>query len=200
MLNMERESKQRLSQAGGGEFRRLIRLDELGRKDVERTLNASAEECGALARRFEVAEILTLEAFVRVQRTAAGVFTVTGTLEADIVFIGEETDEAMDFTVNEPVEEVFVTEQGWESLREASVDGEVDAELLSDEMIDLGEAVAQNLSLALDPLLLEAGALEAGAVTYTAGGEDEDDKPEHPFARLAVLRGPDEPADGSADA
>lgn len=197
---MERESIQRLNQAGRGEFRRLVRLDELGRKDVERTLNASAEERDALARRFEIAEIATLEASVRIQRTAAGVFTVTGTFEADIVFIGEEADEAMDFTVNEPIEEVFVTEQGWESLRESSVDGEVDAELLSDEIIDLGEAVAQNLSLALDPLLLEAGTLEAGAVTYTAGGEDEDGKPEHPFARLAVLRGPDEPTDGSPDA
>jgi hypothetical protein len=182
------------------EFSRTVRLEELGRNDLDRTLTASPSERDALARRFRITEISALEATLKIRRLSDGVFEAFGSLEADIVFMGEEADEAMDFTVNEAIEEVFVTPAGLESLRETSIDDEVDAELVTRDLIDLGEVVAQNLSLALDPVLLEIGTLEAGAVTYSAGVGSDDDPPEHPFAGLAVLRRPGNQNDDSSKA
>ena len=172
-----------------GEFRRLVRLEDLGRKDLDLTLTATAIECVALARRFQITEISTLESKIKIRRLdTAGVFEATGTVEAEIIFIADDVDEAMDFTVNEVVEEIFATEAGWERLKEQSIDGDVDAEVIVEDFIDIGEVVAQNLSLALDPVLLEAGSLEVGAATYSADGGAEDSSPDHPFAALTALR------------
>lgn len=170
------------------EFSRPVRLEDIARADMDLDLTASAPECEALARRFEVAEVTALEAKVTLRRIAAGVFTASGTLESEIVFIGEHAEEAQDFSVSEVIDEVFATEIGWKSLSESSLDGEIDAELLTADHIDIGEVVAQNLSLALEPALLESVSLDDGAVTYSAGSEDGDSTSNHPFAALAALR------------
>lgn len=177
-------------QALSGEFKRLVWLKDLGQKDLDLTLTASPSERVALARRFQITEITVLESTLKVRRLSAGVFEASGSIEAEIVFIGEQASEAMDFTVSETMGEVFATESGWERLRETSIDDEVDAELVTGDSFDLGEVIAQNLSLALDPLLLEMGTLEADAIKYTAGGEGANDPPDHPFAGLAALRRP----------
>ena len=170
------------------EFSRLVRLDDIRKAIVASTVTTSAVERDALAQRLQVTEITTLEAAVKVLRLSSGVFQVAGRFEAEITFIGEQADEALDFTVSEVFEEVFATQAGWDRLKETSLDDEVDAELLTVDQIDIGEVVAQSLSLALDPALLESGALEEGAVTYTAGGEDDDSTPDNPFAALSALR------------
>jgi hypothetical protein len=182
------------------EFSRFIHLADLGRKDLKLTLSATSSEREALASRLEITEISALESKLRVYRIEDGVFEVRGSLEAEIVFIAEHAADAMDFTVNEALHEVFATEAGWASLLEASSDGDVNAEPLTGDSLDLGEVVAQNLSLALDPLLLELGSLETDAVTYTAGGSGGDEAPAHPFAGLAALRRPENQNDDSSDA
>jgi hypothetical protein len=168
-----------------GEFCRFVGLDDLGQKDLSIGMTASAGERDALARRFLITEIFSLEAKLKISRKAVGVFELVGTFEADIVLMAED---AMDFTVSESIEEVFATEAGWENLRESSIEGEVDAELIKGDRIDVGEVVAQNLSLALDPVLLKIGSLDEGAVTYTAKGGDVELPPDHPFAGLVALR------------
>ena len=170
------------------EFSRLVRLDEVRKARLTINATASATERDALALRLEVAEISALEADVAVSRLSEGVYEAVGRFVAEITFIGEQADEALDFTVSETFEEIFATEIGWNHLKEKSLDGEVDAELLSGDQIDVGEIVAQNLSLALDPALLESGALEEGAVTYSAGDDDGDSTSDNPFAALANLR------------
>lgn len=169
------------------EFSRIVRLDDVKNEPVKVTARASAAERDALARRLEVTEISALETEIWVRRLSSGVYEAKGRFEAEVTFIGEHAEEALDFTVNETIEEVFATETGWTRLQEAALEDEIDAELLTVERIDVGETVAQNLSLALDPALLETGALEDGAVTYSSGGEDES-APDNPFAALAALR------------
>ncbi len=170
------------------EFSRLVRLEEIGRADMNIALTASAPEREALSRRFDLTEIPALEAKVTLRRLSPGVFSATGWLEADVVFVGEHAEDASDFSVNEVIEEVFATEAGWQGLSESSLDGEVDAELLTADHIDIGEVVAQNLSLALEPALLESGTLDDGAVTWSSGAEESDSASDHPFAALARLR------------
>ena len=80
-----------------------------------------------------------------------------------------------------------MTSSGWASLTKASPDEDVDAELVVEREIDIGEVTSQCLSLALDPLLLEAGALDEGTIAYS-GGPNEDAETASPFAALATLR------------
>ncbi len=170
------------------EFSRLVRLDDVRKAPVTITASASAMERDALARRLQVSDIAALEADVKVSCLSDGVYEAVGRFVAEITFIGEHADEALDFTVSEGFEEIFATETGWNHLKETSLDDEVDAELLSADQIDIGEVVAQNLSLGLDPALLESGALEEGAVTYSVGGDDGDSASDNPFGALASLR------------
>ncbi|MDE0811996.1 MAG: hypothetical protein OSB69_22175 [Alphaproteobacteria bacterium] len=179
-----------------GEFCRFVGLDNLGQKDLSIGMTASAEERDALARRFLITDIPSLEAKLKISRKAEGVFEVVGTLDADIVFMAEDV---MNFTVSESVVEVFATEVGWENLRENSIEGEVDAELIKGDRIDVGEVVAQNLSLALDPVLLKIGSLDEGAVTYAAKGRHVEVPSNHPFAGLVAHRQNREQRDDSSN-
>ena len=182
---------------GAPEFRRLIRLDDVGRRDVDVTVVAAPPEREALARRFGITEISALEAGLKIRRVSSGVYNVSGAIEAEIIYIGVEAAEAMEFSLNEQFDEIFATPEGWRTLEENAIDGEVDAELVTEDFIDMGEIVAQNLSLALDPVLLEAGAFDDGAITYSSEA-GEGDVPEHPFSALETLRGCRAPSDESS--
>ena len=182
---------------GVSEFRRLIRLDDVGRRDVDVTVVAAPPEREALARRFGITEISALEAGLKIRRVSSGVYNVSGAIEAEIIYIGVEAAEAMEFSLNEQFDEIFATPEGWRTLEENAIDGEVDAELVTEDFIDMGEIVAQNLSLALDPVLLEAGAFDDGAITYSSEA-GEGDVPEHPFSALEILRGRRAPSDESS--
>jgi len=182
---------------GVSEFRRLIRLDDVGRRDVDVTVVAAPPEREALARRFGITEISALEAGLKIRRVSSGVYNVSGAVEAEIIYIGVEAAEAMEFSLNEQFDEIFATPEGWRTLEENAIDGEVDAELVTEDFIDMGEIVAQNLSLALDPVLLEAGAFDDGAITYSSEA-GEGDVPEHPFSVLEILRGRRAPSDESS--
>ena len=184
--------------AAAPEFRRLIRLDEVGRRDADVAVFAESSERKALARRFGITEILALEAGLKVRRVSSGVYNVSGVVEAQIIYIGVDATKAMEFSLSEQFEEVLATPEGWRILEENAIDGEVDAELLTEEFIDMGEIVAQNLSLALDPVLLEVGAFGDGAITYSSRA-GESDVPEHPFSVLETLRGHRGPSDESPE-
>ena len=175
-------------QDSGSELRREFRLDELDNGDRAVNFSANEAECDSLASRLEVAGISSLDAKLSIRRLEEGIYGVTGGFEAEVAVKIEGEEAALDFTVAEPVEETYVTTQGWKVLEVRTVDGEVDAELVDGSTIDLGELIAQSLSLALDPILLEAGALEEGVVAYSSGPEEGADNP-HPFAALAALRG-----------
>jgi hypothetical protein len=183
--------------AAASEFRRLIRLDEVSRRDVDVTVVAAPPEREALARRFGITEILALEASLKIHRVSSGVYNVSGAIEAEIIYIGVDAAEAMGFSLNEQFGEIFATPDGWRTLEENAIDDEVDAELVTEDFIDMGEIVAQNLSLALDPVLLEAGAFDDGAITYSSGG-GKGDVPEHSFSALEILRGRRAPSDESS--
>jgi len=180
------------------EFRRLIRLDEVGRRDIDVAMVAAPPERRALARRFGVTEITALEAGLKIRRVSSGVYNLSGAVEAEIIYSGLEVAEAIEFSLNEQFDEILATPDGWRALEENAIDGEVDAELLTEEFIDMGEIVAQNLSLALDPVLLEVGAFDDGAITYSSGVGG-GDVPEHPFSVLETLRGRQARSDESTE-
>lgn len=172
------------------EFSRMLRLRDISTSGRTRQkLTASPRECEALARRFDLASVTGLEADLAIAETGSGIFHVTGSLEAEVSLVGDVSGETVDLVVGDEIDEVLATVSGWEALEAESVDGEVDAELITGDAVDLGEIVAQNLSLALDPVMFDAAGFDDGVEAYSSGGDAEDDgAPDHPFAALAALR------------
>ncbi len=151
-------------------------------------VEASDAERAALAERLGITSIESLRAEVMLDPDGSKV-TAAGQLHAEITQACAVSFEDFPVTVDEPLAMVFVPTQ---SETSAKFDEEI--ELEADELdqiayegdsFDLGEAIAQSLSLAIDPYAEGPGAdaarAKAGIVT--------DDTPRGPLAEaLAALK------------
>jgi uncharacterized metal-binding protein YceD (DUF177 family) len=158
------------------ELERLVALDRVGARGVDTVVEANEAECAALARRFGIPAILQLRCRFRLRRTAPGVVDADGTLEARVTRISVVTLDDFDQDVAEAFELRFVP---------AGQEGEDEDPEAPDEIpyvgtaLDLGEAAAEQLALALDPYPREPG------VTLPDGTSD---PAPAAFAALARLR------------
>ena len=166
------------------EFSRPVRVDTLGESPRELNLEASHEECAALARRFRLLGIADLAAEALLARRGTDV-TATGRLAARVTQSCVATGEPVDEAVDAPFEIVFRRQpEGAAPDEEVELDqAELDVVFYDGASIDLGEAVAETLALSLDPFPRCAGAEEA---LRAAGVKTEQEA--GPFGALAALR------------
>lgn len=149
------------------EFSRRVELARLGVHEGIYPISAKPEEREALARRFGLLSLDRLEAEIRLQRLAGGMVRVKGRLGGDVV-------QACVISL-EPVASVleldFTVLYGQaETGKSVVVDLETDeTEPFDGDAIDIGEAVAQQLALALDPYPRAPGATLAS----TSSGDKE---------------------------
>jgi uncharacterized metal-binding protein YceD (DUF177 family) len=159
------------------EFCRKIEVDRLPPSgDTIHDIAASAAERAELARRLALIALDRLEARVAVARLAGGLVRLTADLSADVVQECVVTLEP----VSSRVEDCFTLLYGHaqDEAREVVLSGEAElVEPVSGSTLDIGEAVAQQLSLALDPYPRAPG---AAAAEPEAGPGDAS-----PFAALA---------------
>lgn len=165
------------------EFSRQIRLDQIGTQPRTIDLVASAEECAALAERFGLLSIGALSAQFVVVQGADGI-AASGWVRGDVVQACVATAEPVPAHIDEGVALRFVPEpQAAEDEMELD-EGEIDTLFYSGGAIDLGEAAAETLALALDPFPRSESAVqalkEAGVLSEEEAG---------PFAALAALKG-----------
>lgn len=160
------------------EFPRPFDVRQLDHRAV--TLIADESERAALARRFGLVRIDRIEAEVVLERKGEAL-TAEGTLEADIVQSCAVSAEDLPVAIREPLAFRFVPDAGGHAPDE-------EIELEADELdeipytgvhVDLGEAVAQSLALAIDPFATGPEAEQARALLK------EDDA--SPFAALKGL-------------
>lgn len=161
----------------------LTELEEKPVHDVE--IVARPAERDALARRCGLLSLDSLTAHLTVRTDAAGEIVVAGRLKAEVVQECVVTLEPVANTIDTPFEQHYTRRP--QSLAADLVIGPKDAEPaepIEGDSIDLGELVAQHLSLALDPY---PRAPDADQQLPLPG----DDKPagDSPFAVLASLRG-----------
>ena len=167
------------------EFSRLERIDTIGEGARSVSITADATERAALAERFGLLAVDRLEATFRVQRDAAGV-VARGEVRASVVQACSVTEEPLPVTVSEDVALRFVTEQ--EATAEEEIELDLDA---LDTMpydgaaIDLGEAAAETMALALDPF--PRGPNAAAALRAAGGISEEEAKPAGALAGLKGL-------------
>lgn len=169
------------------EFSRAVRIDRLGTEPRRIALAANEAERAALARRFGLVAIGRLEAEVAVSRNGDTVLAA-GSLQADVTQSCVATGDPLEAAVEEGFRIEFRPPPALRAEEEIELDEtEMDVLFYDGVSVDLGEAVAQTLPLALDPYPRSAEAEEA---LKAAGVKDESEaaRAVSPFAALAALK------------
>jgi uncharacterized metal-binding protein YceD (DUF177 family) len=169
------------------EFSRPVRIDTIGPAARTLALEADEAERAALARRFGLVGIHRLAAEARLSRAGETV-TAEGRLDAAVTQSCVATAAPVEAALDEPFRIEFRPQPEAAADEEVELDeSELDVVFHDGASIDLGEAVAETLSLALDPW---PRAPDADAVLKEAGvkGEAEAAEEASPFAALAGLK------------
>lgn len=164
------------------EFSRLVPLARLDDETVY-PITANAEEREQLARRFDLVALDAFAAEVRLSRTAAGI-RLAARITADIVQLCSVTLEPFPSRIEDEFTLLYRKEAPESEVLDAM---EEDYEILRGTEIDIGEAVAQQLSLALEPYPRAPGAEIASLTEDSAGETEAPEAPASPFAALARL-------------
>lgn len=160
------------------EFARPVLLDQITERERVMEVSAGEAERRALAERFGLVDLKRLEATVRLSRS--GVFyRIEADWQADVVQTCVVTLEPIENHLSDRlVERYGPTDR---EATELDLDPETeDPEEIEGGAIDVGEAVAQALSLALDPYPRKPG------VKLGISGENKGE--EGPFAALSKLK------------
>lgn len=164
------------------EFSRPQRLDTIGKGEHRVEIAADEVERAALAKRFGLIAIDRLESAMSVHRDATGV-VARGHLSGAVVQACSVTGDPVPAQIEEDFAIRFLPEGTPEADEVELTDEECDTVFYSGGAIDLGEAAAETLALALDPFPRSSGADD---VLRDAGVLSED--PTGPFAALAKLK------------
>ncbi|WP_309751322.1 DUF177 domain-containing protein [Novosphingobium sp.] len=132
------------------EFERMIDLREIG--NVPIALSASAEECAALAARFDLVAVERLAATITLEPNGKTV-NAAGRLIAEIVQSCAISGEDLPVSIDETLTLRFVPARAATAADIDLTAEELDELEYTGTAFDLGEAVAQSLALAIDPYL-----------------------------------------------
>jgi uncharacterized metal-binding protein YceD (DUF177 family) len=166
------------------EFSRILPWGSVTRKEKREELEATEAERAALAERFGILKITSLRASLRMRLEAGGAVRVRGQLDADVLQACVVTLEPVPQHIEEPVNLRFLPEGA-----EPEEDPEGPDEILTEGgPLELGEAIAEQLSLALDPYPRAPGAkLEFEEPEEEEEPEEAPARP-NPFAKLSALK------------
>jgi uncharacterized metal-binding protein YceD (DUF177 family) len=176
------------------EIERVVDLDRMGAGSAALEIAPSEGERAALAKRFGFLGLPAFSARVTVDRRPGGQVVVEGRLRGRIVQacvltldpVTQDLDDAFRIVFKQDMADDLDPESG-----EAVLNAQADApEPLAGNMLDVGEIVAEQLSLAADPYPRRPGAkLEDVLPKPRQGGrKGQPEHRRHPFAGLAALR------------
>jgi len=176
------------------EIERMIDLDRMGPSGAALEIVASDSERTALVKRFGFLGLPAFSARVTVDRRPGGQVVVEGRLRGRIVQaciltldpVAQDLDETFRIVFKQDLAEERDPESG-----EALIAAHADApEPLSGNMLDVGEIVAEQLSLAADPYPRRPGAKLEDVMPKPrpSGRAGRGEQRRHPFAGLAALR------------
>lgn len=178
------------------EFSRPMDVAAIPPDGLVRTIEAKPDELRDLARRLELVAIDRLSATLRLRRVDGGAtIEVSGEIDADVVQSCVVTLDPVRNRVQDTFVELFAPAH---LVPEFDPESEVDLaalesmpEPIEDGRIDLGEVVAQNLSLSLDPYPRAPGVPFLGDDDGEPGAgktQEESEGRRNPFSVLAKLK------------
>jgi uncharacterized metal-binding protein YceD (DUF177 family) len=157
------------------EFHRPLSLERIGPQGLDLTVEATPAECAALAVRMALPAVLAVSCTFHLIRNGRDMVLARGALRATVT----QTCVVSLDDFDAPVEEVFQVHFVPAGQETDDIDPESDDEIpFEGNIIDLGEAAAEQLGLALDPYPRMLG-VEMPAV--------DDESEQHPFAALRRL-------------
>ncbi len=167
------------------EFPRPVSLDRIGPQGLDLTVEATQAECSALAVRMQLPAVLAVTCEFHLIREGRDIVVARGVLRALVTQTCVVTLEEFDA----PVEEVFQVRFVPSGEENDDLDPETDDEIpFEGNRIDLGEAAAEQLALALEPYPRIANIKTVGiGLTDIEMPEAEDNPQPHPFAALRRL-------------
>jgi uncharacterized metal-binding protein YceD (DUF177 family) len=167
------------------EFPRPLPVERLPNEGRHLTIQAEPTECAALAKRFGLDSLDALEAKLLAKPFARGeLVRLTGHLTASVTqtcgvtLVPVRSDLAGDFALTF----TFAAPEPEAPEIELDAEAEDPPEQILEGIIDVGEIVAEQLALLIDPFPRAPGA------EFKAPNEDEDPTTASPFAALAALR------------
>lgn len=170
----------------GPEFSRPVRIDTLGEQPRAMAVAAEPDERAKLAARFGLLALDRLEAELSLIRSGDTI-DISGTLRAEVVQACVASGAPVPAALIVPFDIAFRPhpEDGRPDEEVELSESEMDVAFYDGAEIDVGEAVAETLSLNLDPW---PRAPEAEAILRAAGVKREGEEEKGPFAALAGLK------------
>ena len=165
------------------EFSRPVVIDEIGEREVVRDIEANDEERAALGKRFGLVSLGRLKASVHLKWVQGRkLLKLTGAFEADVEQscvvtlepVQEHIAESLDILFERPAKPAVPDE------RTVDVTSVEDAEPLPETELDIGEVVAEELALSLNPYPRKPDA--------TFGDKEAVERTPSPFDVLARLK------------
>ena len=141
------------------EFSRRYPLDTIGSEVRTLTITASTAECALLAQRFGLIALDALSATATLAAVADGIVESRGIVRAGAVQACVVTGDPVSAVIEEPFALRFRDPEPTTDSEEVidPTEADCDLALIDNGAVDLGEAVAQTLCLALDPFPRSAG-------------------------------------------
>ena len=155
-------------------------------EEVKMVIKANSKERSELASRFSLYSIDTLIATLSIINTKPGFFYVKGIIASDLKILDSEINDVIDFTLNDHFDELFALPEALESEDQKDLKNQFDFELIENNIVPLGEVVAQNFSLALEYLFLNSPSSTTQNIVFS---DDLNEKniEDNPFAVLKTL-------------
>lgn len=163
------------------EFSRIERADTIGEGERTVRIEANDAERAALAKRFALKSVESLEAELRLRRDAAGI-VAHGHVRGAVVQACVVTDDAIPVTIDEPIALRFVLDDASSEDEVELSEDALDTMVYDGAAVDLGEAAAETMALALDPY--PRGPNAAAALRAAGVISEEEAKPLGAFAGL----------------
>ena len=179
-----------MNESPTAEFSRPVQVDRIGREGLDLDIEAKADERAALARRFGLISLASLTAHCRLRPVAGGMIELTGMLKAELEQECVVTLEPVPARIEEPFEARYALDvarfHAAGSGELIDMEAEDPPEAIDSGTIDLGEAVAQQLAVVLDPFPRAPGVVFSGG---DAAEDQPEDEAKKPFGVLAQLKG-----------
>jgi uncharacterized metal-binding protein YceD (DUF177 family) len=158
--------------ASENEFSHIIKLDEIGAGSSQYAIAADDRARGRLTERFDLIALDRLDADIALVREGQNIHA-TGHMRAHVVQACIASGDPVATDINEPIDIMFTPETEGEAEVEIELAQE-DCDIMFHDgrIVDLGEAVAQSLGLALNPYPRRA---DAEAVLKAAGIKADDE-------------------------
>jgi len=163
-----------------GPLSRLIDVTKIPPRGQEVHVEATAEECAALAQDFGLPAIRALAGDYQLKASAKGIH-VTGVVKASITQICVTTLDHFDSNLEEEVEVDFAEPSGMPAEPPTDINEYEPPDEIVNGQIDLGALTAEFLALGLDPYPRKPG------VDFNY--QDPSDEKDSPFAALNKLKG-----------